>query len=91
MIQTTRPKPEDLARAASASTHTETFDPKDILEVQDLLEFEKHGSATITNNIYLGTERRSPSFGSRNLDRDVITGQNPQGLDSRNYFLAREL
>lgn len=60
---------------------TTSFDPKDILQVQDLPDSEDLGSTTITGNIYLGAERQSPGFGQCHLELAVIAGKHPQGID----------
>ncbi|KOC16086.1 hypothetical protein AFLA70_125g002351 [Aspergillus flavus AF70] len=91
VVQTTLHKPEDLARAASASPRAETFDPDGILQVHDLPDSEDLGSATITGNICLGAERRSTGFGPRDLELAVIAAKHPQGLDSGNHILTRAL
>jgi hypothetical protein len=91
VVQTSRHEPEDLGRAASASTHAETFDPKDILQLQDLPDSEDLGPATISDSIGLSAEHRSPDFGPCDLEPAVIVSQHPQDVDSGNHIVAREL
>jgi hypothetical protein len=77
VVQTTLYKPEDLARAASASPRTKTFGPDDILQVQDLPDSKDLSSATIIGNICLGAKRRSPGFSPCDLELAVIAGEHP--------------
>lgn len=77
VVQTTLYKLEDLAYIASASLRTETFDPNDILQVQDLLDSKDLSSTTITGNICLGAERRSPGFSPCDLELSVIASKHP--------------
>ncbi|KAJ6096615.1 hypothetical protein N7486_007361 [Penicillium sp. IBT 16267x] len=89
--ETTRREPEDLSRAASASTHAETFDPKAILQLQDPPGSEDLGPATISDSIGPSTEHRSPGFGPCDLEPAVIASHRPQDVDSGNHIVAREL
>lgn len=67
VVQIARHESEDFGRIAPASTHAETFNPKDILQLQDLLGSEDLGPAIISDSICLGAEHRSPDFGPCDL------------------------
>ena len=91
VVQTARHEPEDLGSIASDSTHTETSNPNDILQLQDLSGSEDLGHAPISDSIGLGAEHRFPDFGPCDLEPAVIAGQLPQDVDSGSHILTREL
>ncbi|KAJ6131317.1 hypothetical protein N7523_001777 [Penicillium sp. IBT 18751x] len=88
--QTTRHEPEDLRRTTS-SPHAETFDPEDILQLQDIPGTEDVDSATMPDNVCLGAKHRSPGFRSCNLEPAFIAGQYPQAVDPGNPTQTGEL
>ncbi|KAI2791355.1 hypothetical protein POX_c04212 [Penicillium oxalicum] len=92
VVQTAGHEPGHLGSIASDSTHIDTLNPNDILQLQDLPGPEDLGHAPISGSIGLSAdaERRSPDFDPSDLEAAVIAGQLPQDVDSGNHILSRE-
>lgn len=75
MVQTARHEPGDFGSIASDSTHTETLNPNDILQLHDLPSSEDLGYALISDSISPGAKPQSPDFDPCDLEPAVIAGQ----------------
>ncbi|KAF3391611.1 hypothetical protein F1880_007460 [Penicillium rolfsii] len=89
--RTTRRYPENLGSIASDCTHTETLNPNDILQLQDIPGSEDLAHAPLSDSLSSSVEPRSPDFGPRDLEPAVIAGHLSQDVDSGNAILTGEL